>query len=52
MKNHAKPQCPQCQGHEIRRKERQHIYHDPALTDPFTFMWQCLNPACQHIWHI
>ena len=44
------PRCPTCQSHETRWEARQHSYHDHALTDPFTLMWQCLNHECKHIW--
>jgi len=50
MKNHAKPQVPQMSEPRDRREARQHSHHDPALTDPFTLMWQCLNHECKHIW--
>ena len=33
-----RPTCPQCQSHEIRREERQYIYFDPNITDPYTLM--------------
>lgn len=50
MKNHAKPQVLQCQSHEIRRAERQFLYRDSTIIDPFTLMGQCLNQECKPIW--